>query len=306
MNSFSLFEESAQAASSSEIGAMASEALTGTAKEAEDTVIPEPKAEFTVPEQVAAMYQRGLADALSASEKMSAFVGLDYGAGFDPFEDAGRKIPDRNGLNKALFEAIVRSAKATGLASPGNYEISRHDFDRYLKGLNHHDGYDSDSKVKVNILGLCKAIYAAYGGDSGKRVEHNRVAKSLISAFSLDKAKIEVKSGMVELSQHSYLERRYSGGGYEISYNSQTRVREILGNLKHVFSESGMHLSNGPLEMAMADYKFRPEPNKTVFSGQVDDEPFTVKVFKHELKWKFTEACIAVISDFVVEYGPQD
>lgn len=306
MNTFSLFEESAQAASSSEIGAMASETPTGIAKVLEETVIPEPKAEFTVPEQVAAMYQRGLADALSASEKMSAFVGLDYGAGFDPFSDAGHKIPDRNGLNKALFEAIVRSAKATGLASPGNYEISRHDFDRYLKGLNHHDGYDSESKVKVNILGLCKAIYAAYGGDSGKRVEHNRVAKSLISAFSLDKAKIEVKSGMVELSQHSYLERRYSGGGYEISYNSQTRIREILANLKHVFSESGMHLSNRPLEMAMANYKFRPEPNKTVFTGQVDDDPFTVKVFKHELKWKFTEACIAIISDFVVEYGPQD
>ena len=111
---------------------------------------------------------------------------------------------------------------------------------------------------------------------------------------------------MIELVHHSYLERRYSGGGYEISYNSQTRIREILANLKHVFSESGMHLSNRPLEMAMADYKFRPEPNKTVFTGQVDDDPFTVKVFKHELKWKFTEACIAIISDFVVEYGPQD
>jgi hypothetical protein len=305
VNTFSLFAEPAKAASTSETGAMALAAPKDTTKEVEETVMTEPKAEFTVPEKVAAMYQHGLADALSASEKMSAFVGLDYGAGFDPFNDAGHKIPDRNGLNKALFEAIVRSAKATGLASPGNYEISRHDFDRYLKGLNHHDGYDTESKVKVNILGLCNAIYAAYGGDSGKRVEHNRVAKSLISAFSLDKAKIEVKSGMVELSQHSYLEKRYSGG-YEISYSSQTRVRDILANLKHVFSESGMHLSNRPLDVAMADYKFRPEPNKTVFTGQVDDDPFTVKVFKHELKWKFTEACIAVISDFVVEYGPQD
>ena len=272
----------------------------------EDTEAVAEKADkpVSLPERVATDYLMGLAAAIDAIERMQASLRAHYGLGFQPFEEAHRKLPCVNQLNKEMYNTILAKAKQTGLAAPGQYSING-DFDLYLTGLNRHGGYVEENEVRVDIPGLCNAIFTAYGGDAGSKAEKYRIAKALISKFDLEKAQIEPKKGFVELSSHLYLEKRYNGK-YEIPYSAKDGIEQALQNLAHVFHLSGMLLDMNSMRKELRDYGFSPEPNKTKFEGFIDDYPLTVKVYKGELRWKFAEQCIAVLSDFVSEFGNVD
>lgn len=260
---------------------------------------------LTLPEYVAAGYASGLADAIAASTEITNLARQHFGRGFTPFEEFVRRIPDTNSMNKMVFEQIFATAKTTGLAAPGDYSISRNDFDEFLTGLNHHGGYRENDNVKVDILGLCSAIHTAYGGDKGNLVEDKRVADELIRTFGLKEHEIQPKAGFVVLAQRMYLEKKY-GGGYQLNYTYENTLRNTMKNLSHVFEQQSMDFDLNELVVFLSDYRERVEPNKTTFVGSVDDQPLSVKVMKEEFRWKFTEACIAVISDFVAEYGSAD
>jgi hypothetical protein len=119
------------------------------------------------------------------------------------------------------------------LAAPGDYQFED-DFDQYLTGLDRHGGWDDDNTVKVDIRGLCNAIYSAYAGDAGDKIEHRRVARALIRQFDLEKKMIEPKKGFVELVHYNYLEKA-SKGGYNFNYGAKPPIEQTIANLKHVF-----------------------------------------------------------------------
>lgn len=299
--SFSLFDDTVQA-QLEEQSYRDAELLQAFVGKKSATVQPQPK-ELTLPEKVAADYQHGLDAAIAAVAELTQPMRAFYSRGFTPFDDALRKLPCSNELNKDMFKVIVREAKNTGLAAPGNYHFDE-DFGEYLTGLDRHGSWDEDNTVKVDVLGLCNAIFNAYAGDAGDRIEHNRVARALISRFDLEKKPIEPRKGFVELTHYNYLEKSYRGD-YNFCYSSKNTIADTLSNLKYVFGQSNLIVLMTDLQTALRDYHFKVEPNKTVFPGHIGDDPFSVKVFKGELRWKFTEHCIGILGDFVAEHGSE-
>ncbi len=301
---FSLFEEPAVNGESGQSAHSAQPGQPEYEDDASSTPCTSSVTALSLVEEVAASYRRGLEAATAALSSLSTSLGDQYGQGFDPFEEARRKLPSTNELHQMLFKTIVRKAKETGLASPGVYAFDR-DFDEFISGQERYGGFSRHDMVTVDIDGLCNALFNAYGGDAGKKVEHKRVAIALIRKFQLKDQVIQVKAGIVELKCHCYLENRYKGG-YEFSYSSSNEFRNVLDHFAHVFETNGMNFQMDSFRSAISDHTFRPEPNKTTFVGKIDEFPMVVKVFKTELRWKFTEQCIAVLSDFVTGYGTED
>lgn len=266
--------------------------------------MPTPVKATSLVEDVSTRYQRGLDASITNTTQIRSLLHADYGEGFDPLEDVRQKLPCASELNKTIFGTIIRNARKTGLAAPGNYVLDPSDeiFYPFLTGLPSRRGIDSKDKVEVNILGLCNAIFKLYGGDAGRLIENQRIAVELIRAFDLRKQEINVKAGVVELKRYCYLEKNYSGG-YNFSHSTIVDIQHALGLLSHVFEVNGLNMQMTDLKFAIHDYSFRPEPNKTTFTGQIGEFPMIVKIFKQEVRWRFTEQCIAIISDFVSEYG---
>jgi hypothetical protein len=257
-------------------------------------------------EIVAKRYQDGLDEALRLRALFSAPTKF-LGVGFSPFADLKSKIPDEDDLHFTIFKDIVANAKATGLAAPGDYNFEQ-DFQEYKTGSDDYYGRrrrDEKVPVKTDILGLCNAIHAAYGGANGKDAEYRRIARNIISAFALESTKIEVKAGFVELSQRSWLQKNYRNQ-YEWDYSCRRTYLALLGDLSELFGKSGMHFGMGAFIGALSAHSDPTiEPNKTKFDGYINDYPVRVKVQKEELRWRFAPECVEVISDFVTEFGPE-
>jgi hypothetical protein len=256
-------------------------------------------------ERVAQSYSDGLQQAIEDVTLLESLQSKTYGPDFTPFSDVVRSIPCVNQLQKNVFSAIVGSAKKTGLAAPGVYQIEQDDFDQYLSGLNCNGGYERSSTVKTDILGLCKAIEAKYGGEAGVHAERRRAALSLISELDLAKTEIIVKAGLVEFRMRMWLRKNYSGR-YEWEYSNKNRLNEILRDLELVFENAGMDIFFPELKQALAHYSTCVvEPGKTSFEGLIADHPIRVKVQKEHLRWRFTKECTDVLSDFVSKYGSE-
>lgn len=252
-------------------------------------------------ERVAKMYSDGLKQAIIDTQLLRQMESRDYGKNFNPFSDLHRVKSCENGLNRSVHKAILAGAKATGLAAPGEYEISDIDFEQYLTGLNRYDGFNDESVVRVDILGLCKAIEAQYGGDNGLSIEQRRVANELINAFALDKTQIEVKAGVVELRMRMYLRKDYNKR-YEFDYTDKYRLLKMVNLLETAFGHSGMNVSLPQFRDGFSNTMVL-EPGRTKFEGSIGNHPLTVKVQTDHLRWRFTKECSDALSDFVSQHG---
>lgn len=262
---------------------------------------------LSVAQKVAKTYMDGVEDAIQAVGKLEAIKGKAYGPLFDPFSEMARKIPCVNQLQRDVHRAILSGAKQSGLAAPGEYHIESDDFDQYLTGLNRHGGIHSDSNVKTDILGLCEAIEAKYGGVQGQKAELKRAAKNIVNQFDLTKTEIEVKSGMVELRMRMWLSKNYRGK-YEWEYGEKNRLTALLRDLSIGLEASGMSLHFTELTNHITVYPCLVEPGRTSFdgaiaAGELGNQPVRLKVQKEHLRWRFSKACADTISDFVSQYG---
>lgn len=295
--SFNLFEDDqAVAPLQQQVSALELDHTSATA------IAEEP--ELSLVETVAKQYQDGLDEAIRIIDLMNGATTF-FGEGFSPLDDSKRKLPDIDELHRSIFNAIVCKAKVTGLAEPGDYGFEE-SFDAYITGPGERERrYGDETPVRTNILGLCKAINAEYGGVGGQKAEFRRIAKNIISTFDLGKTKIVVKAGFVDLSQRTYLQTNFRGQ-YEWDFSRRRCYLGVLNDLKAIFEKSNMHFGLGAFYGALrADRDITIEPNKTKFEGFINDYPVRVLVRKEEMRWRFAPECIDVISDFATEFGPE-
>lgn len=260
-------------------------------------------------QRVAQTYMAGLRKAIAHKALIERMKVQEYASTFDPFSRVFGSVPSINALHQQVFEAIVRGAKDTGLAAPGEYEINSDDFDAYLTGLNGRGGYGVEETVKTDILGLCIAIEAKFGGAHGQKAELRRAAKNIVQEFNLATTEIEVKSGMVEFRIRTWLRKSYRNR-YEWDYSDRARLARLTRDLGLGLAVSGMSLhfpELDPMITAHSGYSV-VEPGRTsfdgvIYAGDLGDQPIRVKVQKDHQRWRFTKACADAISDFVSQYG---
>lgn len=260
--------------------------------------------ELSIVEKVAKSYHDDLQTAISDLVVLSQIVNRNYGHHFSPFTDVGRRLPCENSLHQNVFEAIINGAKQTGLAAPGKYEFDNLSFEQYMTGFNRHGGYYSESHVQTDIKGLCQAIFDAYGGDAGDKAEKKRAAKSLISYLNLENTEIEIKSGMVEFRRRQYLRQSYSKP-YEWDYREKNHIHEIIKDLRMVFEGADQTFAIWDLERSISSHgPVEITPGSTKFEGLIGgSHPVIVRVYKDNIRWRFTKECAEILSDFVSEFG---
>lgn len=232
-------------------------------------------------------YRATVMDCAERINKVRAqrFGSLDVGQCF------GTEFNDHYMLRESkgrIESAVYTLAEETFAPEGGRLKIERIDID-----LGEDEKFDPDR--------LWAALEAEYGGDAGIELARKQLAAILVDKFCLNRRDPVRKQNRLVLEQHTYAEKRFSGG-WEYSYSTVNCIRQAHSALVEFCRWAEDHETSWKIEESLRNFRSfeKLESRERKDYGAVH----TIS-FKERMQYELYGALGEKFHEFIALYGAE-